>query len=45
MESSLKIGSVGSLYFLFEIILIDAFCLVMSGFKTEGDVADQISIA
>ncbi len=37
MESSLKIGSVRSLYILFAIIIIAAFCLVMSVSKADGE--------
>jgi hypothetical protein len=44
MESSLKIGSVRSLYILFAIIIIAAFCLVMSESKADGEAVDQIYI-
>ncbi len=39
MESSLEIGSVRS-YILFAIILIVAFCLVLSGSKVNGKAVD-----
>ncbi len=44
IESALKMGSVWSLYFLLAIILKAAFCLVISGRKTEEGTDDQISL-
>ena len=42
IESALNRGSVWA---LLEMILLAAFCLVMSGFQSEGGTLDQISMA